>query len=125
MQFVFGTDAFTTGFGCGQDMGYFSEQIDTNKLNKLHACLLFLHSALRSSSFACYLRASSALSLAMAVALCAAGESDSQHGRTALIWAAMRSNADCVRLLIDAGADKEAKYIVRRRSLSLLTCLSV
>jgi ankyrin repeat protein len=46
--------------------------------------------------------------LAIAVAPCGCfGDSDSQHGRTALIWAAINDHADCVRLLIDAGADKD------------------
>jgi ankyrin repeat protein len=40
-----------------------------------------------------------------------------QSGRTALIWAAQWGSADCVRLLIDAGADTEAKNNVRRQSL--------
>ncbi len=43
--------------------------------------------------------------------------SDLQGGNTALIWAAGHGRADCVRLLIDAGADKEAKDYVRRRLL--------
>jgi ankyrin repeat protein len=41
------------------------------------------------------------------------GESDSQRGTTALILAAVNGRADCARLLIDAGADKEAKNNVR------------
>ena len=41
------------------------------------------------------------------------GESDSQLGFTALIRAAECGHVDCVRLLIDAGADKEAKNEVR------------
>jgi ankyrin repeat protein len=45
------------------------------------------------------------------------GESDSQNGYTALMHAAGFDRAECVRLLIDAGADKDAKDNVRRRSL--------
>ena len=45
------------------------------------------------------------------------GESDSQYGRTALMNAALNGRADCVRLLTDVGADKEARDNVRRRSL--------
>jgi ankyrin repeat protein len=41
------------------------------------------------------------------------GKFDSQGGYTALMWAAGNGHADCVRLLIDAGADKEAKDHVR------------
>jgi ankyrin repeat protein len=41
------------------------------------------------------------------------GECVSQGRWTALIRAAMNSHADCARLLIDAGADKEAKTNVR------------
>jgi hypothetical protein len=38
------------------------------------------------------------------------GKSELQgDGYTALIYAAERGRAECVRLLIDAGADKEAK----------------
>jgi hypothetical protein len=40
-------------------------------------------------------------------------KSDSQHGYTALIWAADKGHADCLGFLIDAGADKDAKTIVR------------
>jgi ankyrin repeat protein len=32
-----------------------------------------------------------------------------QGGYTALIWAAIIGHEDCVRLLLDAGANKEAK----------------
>ncbi len=41
-------------------------------------------------------------------------ESDSQLRLTALMHTATMGHADCVRLLIDAGADKEAKDAVRR-----------
>ena len=41
------------------------------------------------------------------------GEFDSQDGNTALILAAEQGHADCLRLLIDAGADKDAKDRVR------------
>jgi hypothetical protein len=40
-------------------------------------------------------------------------ESNSQDGCTALIWASANGHADCARLLIDAGADKEAMTNVR------------
>jgi hypothetical protein len=36
-----------------------------------------------------------------------------QEGRTALVWAAHCGHADCARLLLDAGADKNAKDEVR------------
>ncbi len=45
------------------------------------------------------------------------GEFDSQWEETALILAAENGHADCVRLLIDAGADKDTADDVRRRSL--------
>jgi ankyrin repeat protein len=41
------------------------------------------------------------------------GEFDSQDGWTALMWAAAKGHAECVRLLIDVGADKEAQCDVR------------
>jgi hypothetical protein len=44
------------------------------------------------------------------------GEFDSQFGDTALIRAAWHGHAECVRLLIDAGADKDAKSNVRHWS---------
>jgi hypothetical protein len=44
------------------------------------------------------------------------GESDSQGGNTALIRSTYWGQADCVRLLIDAGTDKEVRDQVRRRS---------
>jgi ankyrin repeat protein len=34
---------------------------------------------------------------------------DPKLGRTALIWSAFVGNTDCVRLLVNAGANKEAK----------------
>ena len=40
-----------------------------------------------------------------------------QGGLTALMCAAEDGHTDCVRLLLRAGADKEAKSNVRRRSL--------
>ena len=40
-------------------------------------------------------------------------ECDSQIGWTALFYAALNGRTDCVRLLIDAGADTEAKCNVR------------
>ena len=36
-----------------------------------------------------------------------------QDGDTALIYAAFHGKTDCVRLLVDGGADKEAKNNVR------------
>jgi hypothetical protein len=41
------------------------------------------------------------------------GDSSSQTGSTALIWAAANGHTECVRLLIDAGADTEAQIAVR------------
>ena len=49
--------------------------------------------------------------------LCDGGISDLQDGNTALMWAAEEGHADCARLLIDSGADKNVKSNVRRRSL--------
>jgi hypothetical protein len=46
------------------------------------------------------------------------GESDLQEdGRTALMWATVNGHVECLRLLIDARANKEAKDKVRRRIL--------
>jgi ankyrin repeat protein len=39
-----------------------------------------------------------------------------QHGRTPLIWAAEKGHTDCARLLLDAGADTNAKGDVRARA---------
>jgi hypothetical protein len=48
------------------------------------------------------------------VSLCVCGgESDSQWRLTPLFWAAQRGDADCVRLLLDAGANTEAEDKVR------------
>ena len=58
-----------------------------------------------------------ALSFCHGILCAAACAFDSQGGTTALIHAAVNGRAECVRLLIDAGADKEAKNDVRRRSL--------
>jgi hypothetical protein len=46
-----------------------------------------------------------------------------QDNRTALIWAAFHGQAHCVRLLLDAGADKNAKDKVRGRSVGRCTCV--
>ncbi len=43
----------------------------------------------------------------------AAAAAAAQDGRTALMWAAAEGHADCARLLLDAGADKEVKDQVR------------
>ena len=51
-------------------------------------------------------------------------ESDLQGGYTALMRAATQGHADCTRLLIDAGADKDATSNVRRRSLIWLSAFS-
>jgi hypothetical protein len=48
-----------------------------------------------------------------AIALCGAAIC-SQDGATALMCAAAEGHTDCARLLIDAGADKEAKNKVCR-----------
>jgi hypothetical protein len=47
----------------------------------------------------------------------ASGLTRAQDGWTALIYAAVNSHADCARLLLNAGADKEAKDVVRRSRL--------
>ena len=39
-----------------------------------------------------------------------------QDGRTALICAALKGHTDCVRLLLDAGADTNATDRVRARA---------
>ena len=39
-----------------------------------------------------------------------------QRGATALIWTARGGRADCAQLLLDAGADKEARTDVRCQS---------
>jgi ankyrin repeat protein len=51
-------------------------------------------------------------------------ESDSQSGWTALINAGYMGHAECVRLLIDAGANKDARNNVRRRCLICVSRLS-
>ncbi len=47
--------------------------------------------------------------------VCAArfGTFEAQDGWTALIYAAVNCHADCVRLLLNAGAEKEVKDVVR------------
>jgi hypothetical protein len=51
------------------------------------------------------------------------GKFVSQSGWTALMWAAGNGRADIARLLIDAGADKEARDNVRRRLLRCFRAL--
>jgi hypothetical protein len=53
---------------------------------------------------------------AMAMTIMCA-EFNAQRKATALICAAFYGRTDCARLLINAGADKEVKSNVRRRSL--------
>ena len=43
----------------------------------------------------------------------AASACQTQAGCTALMWAVVRGRTDCVRALVEAGADKEAKEEVR------------
>jgi ankyrin repeat protein len=45
---------------------------------------------------------------------------NAQYGETPLMWAAEKGHADCARLLLNAGADKEAKSNVRRVGLPRL-----
>ncbi len=47
-----------------------------------------------------------------------------QNGRTALVWAALCGHVDCVRLLIDAGADTDVEDNVRESvdAAALLKC---
>ncbi len=52
--------------------------------------------------------------------LVACGNMHAQGGYTALICAAIHGHADCVSLLIDAGANKEAKTNVRSRTVAWL-----
>ena len=47
-----------------------------------------------------------------------------QKGLTALMWASAHGHADCVRLLLDAGADRDAVDNVRRLVISW-TCFCV
>ncbi len=46
------------------------------------------------------------------------GHAWAQDGRTPLMWAAKYGHADCMRLLLEAGADKEATGKVRARVVS-------
>jgi hypothetical protein len=48
------------------------------------------------------------------------GKSESQRGWTALMRAAENGRFECVRLLLEAGADKDARTNVRRWSLLFL-----
>ncbi len=47
----------------------------------------------------------------------------SQDGYTALIWAAQCGHTDCVRLLVEAGADKQAMTTVRALSRHMFLCV--
>ncbi len=53
----------------------------------------------------------------MAIGCMTFGKFKPQWRSTALILAAANGHAKCARLLLDAGADKDAKNNVRRRSL--------
>ncbi len=46
---------------------------------------------------------------------------ETQHGYTALMWAAMKGHAECVNVLLLGGADKEAKDDVRDMWFVLFT----
>ena len=47
----------------------------------------------------------------------------SQFRFTALIRAAQAGHADCVRLLLDVGADKDAKEYVRAARIIVCVCI--
>ncbi len=47
---------------------------------------------------------------------------DAQDGETALMYAASRGYVDCARLLMDAGADKDAQCNVRDLGYRQLLC---
>jgi ankyrin repeat protein len=60
----------------------------------------------------------------MAMVLLCGGKSDTQDGNTALILAAEKGRTDFARLLINAGADMDAKNNVRALDLMrFLACL--
>ena len=46
-----------------------------------------------------------------------------QAGWTALLWAAENGRMDCARLLLDAGADKNAKSNVRASAVCMRALL--
>ncbi len=49
-----------------------------------------------------------------------------QDGWTALMWAAGRGRTDCARLLLDAGADKEAKNeVLARADVPWVLCVAL
>jgi hypothetical protein len=82
-----------------------------------HECFI-IFCVLRAHLDLIILRVVSCVLCALAAALCiACPEFDSKVGLTALMRATAEGHADCVRLLLDASADKEAKDNVRRRSL--------
>jgi hypothetical protein len=45
-----------------------------------------------------------------------------QDKRTALIWAVLMNQTECVRLLVEAGADKDVEDTVRNTSCSVALC---
>ncbi len=47
-----------------------------------------------------------------------------QDGCTALIWAASNGHTDCVRLLVEGGADKDAKSTVRHWAHLFTVCFN-
>jgi ankyrin repeat protein len=48
-----------------------------------------------------------------------------QDGETALIWAAQNGRADCVRMLLQSGADKDAQDKVRALTICFAYDLKV
>ena len=60
--------------------------------------------------------------MAVAVEMCL--QHMQQNEATALIWAAVKGHAECVRMLMEAGADKDAAGIVRSCFLEFLLFLS-
>ena len=47
-----------------------------------------------------------------------------QYGYTALMWAALKGKADCVRLLLEGEADENAKASRVRVALISIVCVS-
>ena len=58
--------------------------------------------------------------------MCGDGKINAQDGDTVLTLAASKGHTDCVRLLLEGGADKEAKNSVRVIATSIfVACLSI
>ena len=79
----------------------------------LYICMSIILSVQENLLCLCMKRARTSMVMRLLCAGCMHDNHEHQDGNTALIYAAANRRSHCVRLLLDAGADKKAKNHVR------------